>query len=161
MSCKVVTDKATGLSQGYGYVHYETAEAANSAIEKLDGMLIDGKEVQVGEFLRRDTRPDAQAYTNVFLKNIPFEWDEEKLSSEFAKFGEIASVRISMGRRKKIVTKEMTATATAAEGDKEKNGKDEDKKEKKDDEDKKEETDSGEEKKVSASGNISFGLCLP
>ncbi len=161
MSCKVVTDKATGLSQGYGYVHYETAEAAKSAIEKLDGMLIDGKEVQVGEFLRRDTRPDAQAYTNVFIKNIPFEWDEEKLSCEFAKFGEIASVSISMGRRKKIVKKKKTTTiaTTVTEGDKERNGNDEETK--KEDEDKKEEKDGGEEKKVCASRDVSFGVCLP
>eukprot|EP00579_Thalassiosira_antarctica_P007050 CAMPEP_0201884978 /NCGR_PEP_ID=MMETSP0902-20130614/17651_1 /ASSEMBLY_ACC=CAM_ASM_000551 /TAXON_ID=420261 /ORGANISM="Thalassiosira antarctica, Strain CCMP982" /LENGTH=818 /DNA_ID=CAMNT_0048414001 /DNA_START=73 /DNA_END=2529 /DNA_ORIENTATION=- len=105
LSCKVVVDKETGLSKGYGYVHYETNEAAKSAIEKLDGMLIDGKEVQVGVFMRRDNRPDAQAFTNCFVKNIPFEWDEKKMESEFAKFGEIVSVTISMGRRKRFPKK--------------------------------------------------------
>jgi len=99
LSCKVVTDKATGLSKGYGYVHYETNEAAASAIEKLDGMLIDGKEVQVGVFMRRDNRPDAQAFTNCFLKNIPYEWDDKRLEEEFGKFGEIVSCSISMGKR--------------------------------------------------------------
>jgi len=105
LSCKVVTDKETGLSKGYGYVHYETNEAAASAIEKLDGMLIDGKEVQVGVFMRRDNRPDAQAFTNCFLKNIPLEWDEKRLTEEFEKFGEIVSVTISMGRRKRFPKK--------------------------------------------------------
>lgn len=159
LSCKVVTDKATGLSQGYGYVHYETAEAAKSAIEKLDGMLIDGKEVQVGEFLRRDTRPDAQAFTNVFIKNIPFEWNEEKLESEFAKFGDIVSVSISKGRRKRIVKKKtlvgsatgvttsVVADTTSAEGGKEKNGNNEVKEEKNGDEKNAEK--GGEEEKVS------------
>ena len=48
------------MSKGYEYyVHYENNEAAQSAIEKLNGMLIDGKEVQVGVFIRRDNRPDA------------------------------------------------------------------------------------------------------
>ena len=110
LSCKVVTDKATGLSKGYGYVHYETDEAAASAIEKLDGMLIDGREVQVGEFMRRDNRPDAQAFTNCFVKNIPYEWDEKKLEDEFMKFGEIVSVSISMGKRKKIIKKKVEVT---------------------------------------------------
>jgi polyadenylate-binding protein len=41
LSCKVVTDPETGASKGYGYVHYETAEAADAAISKLDGMLIE------------------------------------------------------------------------------------------------------------------------
>ena len=99
LSCKVVTDKATGLSKGYGYVHYETNEAAASAIEKLDGMLIDGKEVQVGTFMRRDGRPDTQSFTNCFIKNIPYEWDEERLEKEFSKFGEIVSCSIRTGRR--------------------------------------------------------------
>ncbi|KAL9182246.1 hypothetical protein ACHAXT_012898 [Thalassiosira profunda] len=100
LSCKVVTDKANGESKGYGYVHYETAEAARSAVEKLDGMLIDGREVQVGMFKRRDDRPDAHAFTNLFIKNIPFAWDAQKLEAEFEKFGEIVSCSVSMGKRK-------------------------------------------------------------
>ncbi|MBV5333277.1 hypothetical protein JZU54_07030, partial [bacterium] len=97
LSCKVVTDRATGLSKGYGYVHYETNDAAKGAIEKLDGMLIDGREVQVGQFMRRDNRPDAQAFTNCFVKNIPYDWDEKRLEDEFMRFGEILSVSIGMG----------------------------------------------------------------
>jgi polyadenylate-binding protein len=127
LSCKVVTDKATGLSKGYGYVHYETDEAAASAIEKLDGMLIDGREVQVGEFMRRDNRPDAQAFTNCFVKNIPYEWDEKKLEDEFMKFGEIVSVSISMGKRKKMIKKKVEV-AIKKEGEEE-DGVPEDKKE--------------------------------
>ena len=100
LSCKVVCDKETGKSKGYGYVHYETNEAASNAIEKLDGMLIDGKEVQVGMFQRRDTRPDQASWTNCFIKNIPYDWDEDKLRSEFEGFGEVVSVSISMGKRK-------------------------------------------------------------
>ena len=77
----MVTDKETGLSKGYGYVHYETAEAAKQAIEKLDGMLIDGREVQVGVFMRRETRPGGKEgeWTNIFIKNLPYEWDDDKL----------------------------------------------------------------------------------
>jgi RNA recognition motif-containing protein len=128
LSCKVVTDKATGLSKGYGYVHYETDEAAASAIEKLDGMLIDGREVQVGEFMRRDNRPDAQAFTNCFVKNIPYEWDEKKLEDEFMKFGEIVSVSISMGKRKKMIKKKVEV-AIKKEGEEEDGVPTEDKKE--------------------------------
>mmetsp|Transcript_15442 Transcript_15442/g.17818 ORF Transcript_15442/g.17818 Transcript_15442/m.17818 type:complete len:708 (-) Transcript_15442:223-2346(-) len=101
LSCKVVTDRESGMSKGYGYVHYETAEAANAAIEKLDGMLIDGQEVQVGVFMRRNERPGQNDWTNCYVKNVPLEWDDAKLWEEFSKFGEIQSASISMGYRKK------------------------------------------------------------
>jgi polyadenylate-binding protein len=101
LSCKVVTDRETGKSKGYGYVHYETAEAANAAIDKLDGMLIDGQEVQVGHFIRRNERPGQNDFTNIYVKNVPLEWDDERLNKEFAQFGEIASAAISKGIRKK------------------------------------------------------------
>jgi len=119
LSCKVVCDKETGLSKGYGYVHYETNEAAANAIEKLDGMLIDGKEVQVGMFVRRDTRPDQASWTNCFLKNIPYEWDEARLRQEFEPFGEIASVSISMGKRKVFPKKKKVVVVEKKEDEEE------------------------------------------
>mmetsp|Transcript_101470 Transcript_101470/g.152007 ORF Transcript_101470/g.152007 Transcript_101470/m.152007 type:complete len:683 (-) Transcript_101470:119-2167(-) len=100
LSCKVVTDRETGDSKGYGYVHYETAEAANAAIDKLDGMLIDGQEVQVGHFVRRNERPGQNDWTNIYLKKIPLEWDDDKLRAEFEGFGEILSAAIAKGFRK-------------------------------------------------------------
>lgn len=100
LSCKVVTDRENGKSKGYGYVHYETAEAANAAIEKLDGMLIDGQEVQVGHFMRRNDRPDVNAWTNCYVKNIPYEWDDDRLKEEFKQFGEIVSAAVARGLRK-------------------------------------------------------------
>jgi len=101
LSCKVVTDRETGLSKGYGYIHYETAEAANAAIEKLDGMLIDGQEVQVGHFIGRNQRPGQEDFTNCYVKNIPLDWDDERLKNEFLQYGEIASAAVSKGIRKK------------------------------------------------------------
>jgi len=102
LSCKVVTDRETGLSKGYGYVHYENGEAASAAIEKLDGMLIDGLEVQVGHFIRRNERPGGeQDFTNIYVKNVPYEWDDERLNKEFAQFGEIVSATVSKGVRPK------------------------------------------------------------
>merc|ERR1719327_769772 len=55
LSCKVASDQ-TGKSRGYGFVHYETEDAAKQAIERVNGMQIGDKTVQVTEFLKRDDR---------------------------------------------------------------------------------------------------------
>ncbi|KAH9331910.1 hypothetical protein KI387_004018, partial [Taxus chinensis] len=55
LSCKVATDN-TGQSKGYGFVQFEQEEAAQSAIDKLNGMLLNDKQVYVGQFVRRQER---------------------------------------------------------------------------------------------------------
>merc|ERR1719161_1246706 len=55
LSCKVASD-FEGKSFGYGFVHYETAEAAKQAIERVNGMQIGDKTVQVAAFVKRAGR---------------------------------------------------------------------------------------------------------
>lgn len=55
LSCKVATDE-NGLSKGYGFVHYETAEAADTAIKAVNGMLLNDKKVYVGAHISRKAR---------------------------------------------------------------------------------------------------------
>jgi hypothetical protein len=42
---QVVEDPVTGASKGHGFVHFETQEAADAAIERVNGMLLAGKKV--------------------------------------------------------------------------------------------------------------------
>merc|ERR1711957_884156 len=82
---------------------------AHAAIEKLDGMLIDGQEVQVGEFMRRNDSPGQSDWTNCYVKNIPFEWDDAKFFEEFSKFGEVLSATVSMGTKKRKPSKKSSS----------------------------------------------------
>lgn len=99
LSCKVVVDELTGESKGFGFVHYETKEAADLSIEKVNGMLLNGIAVYVGHHLsNRDRQSKAdeikQTFTNVFVKNLDDTIkDEEEFRSLFAdvKSGEIQS----------------------------------------------------------------------
>ncbi|THG22605.1 hypothetical protein TEA_023461 [Camellia sinensis var. sinensis] len=49
LSCKVAID-ANGQSKGYGFVQFDQEEAAQNAIKRLNGMLMNDKQVYVGLF---------------------------------------------------------------------------------------------------------------
>ncbi|KAJ7951596.1 Polyadenylate-binding protein [Quillaja saponaria] len=55
LSCKVATD-SSGQSKGHGFVQFDNEEAAQKAIEKLNGMSLNGKPVYVESFLRKQKR---------------------------------------------------------------------------------------------------------
>lgn len=98
LSCKVAQDEK-GLSKGYGFVHFETEEAANTSIEKVNGMLLSGKKVFVGRFIPRKEREKAlgeknKLYTNVYVKNFGDELTDEALQEMFEKFGKITSHKV-------------------------------------------------------------------
>merc|ERR1711981_956057 len=99
LSCKVAQDMSNGEPKGYGFVHFETEEAALNAIQKVNGMLLNGKKVYVGRFVPRKDREmelgeKARKFTNVYVKNINDEYDETKLNEMFQKYGKISSVKV-------------------------------------------------------------------
>ena len=96
LSCKIMTDDA-GQSKGFGFVHFETQEAADRAIHKVNGMLLAGQKVFVGRFMSRNQRDNVSGprkYTNIFIENFGDQLDEEKLRELFSAHGKILSVKI-------------------------------------------------------------------
>eukprot|EP00445_Apocalathium_hangoei_P061638 CAMPEP_0204093676 /NCGR_PEP_ID=MMETSP0360-20130528/190540_1 /ASSEMBLY_ACC=CAM_ASM_000342 /TAXON_ID=268821 /ORGANISM="Scrippsiella Hangoei, Strain SHTV-5" /LENGTH=737 /DNA_ID=CAMNT_0051042975 /DNA_START=112 /DNA_END=2324 /DNA_ORIENTATION=- len=90
LSCKVASAQ-DGKSRGYGFVHYETEEAAKQAIDRVNGMLIGDKMVEVQAFLKRNDRDTATSFTNIYCKNLPDDIDEDKLKAMFGEHGTITS----------------------------------------------------------------------
>jgi len=94
LSCKVATDIQTGKSKGYGYVHFETADAARGAIEGINGTFIEDVQVKVEHFVPRSGRPSINEWTNVYLSQIPLHWDEQQLNSVTSEYGSIQNAAI-------------------------------------------------------------------
>jgi polyadenylate-binding protein len=92
-----MTDES-GQSKGFGFVHFETQEAADNAISKVNGMLLADKKVYVGRFISRNQRDDASGprkYTNIFIKNFGDQLDQEKLVELFSQYGKILSFKVN------------------------------------------------------------------
>ncbi|XP_041060604.1 embryonic polyadenylate-binding protein-like isoform X3 [Carcharodon carcharias] len=102
LSCKVVSD-ASG-SKGYGFVHFETREAANRAIETMNGMLLNDRKVFVGHFKSHKER-EAEfgskilEYTNIYIKNFGEDMSTTRLREIFNVFGTTQSVRVMTDER--------------------------------------------------------------
>ncbi len=48
-SAKVITDRETGRSKGFGFVEMDSDDEANTAIEKMNGFSIGGRAINVSE----------------------------------------------------------------------------------------------------------------
>ncbi|XP_031703483.1 polyadenylate-binding protein 4 [Anarrhichthys ocellatus] len=97
LSCKVVCDE--NGSKGYAFVHFETQDAADRAIEKMNGMLLNDRKVFVGRFKSRKEREaelgaKAKEFTNVYIKNFGDEMNDDQLKELFDKYGKTLSVRV-------------------------------------------------------------------
>ncbi|XP_017251664.1 polyadenylate-binding protein 7 isoform X1 [Daucus carota subsp. sativus] len=97
VSCKVVMSEDT-KSKGFGFVQFEHEESAHAAIEKLNESIFEGKQLYVGKFVRKSDRASSgldDKYTNLYVKNLDLEVNEELLKEKFSEFGKIASLIIS------------------------------------------------------------------
>jgi polyadenylate-binding protein len=96
MSCKVSQD-SNGLSLGYGFVHFESEDSAINAINKVNGMLLNGKEVFVAKFVPKSQRQStnkSKSFTNIYVKNLSQEYDDQMLRQLFEPFGNIMSTKV-------------------------------------------------------------------
>ena len=56
-SARVISDKFTGQSRGFGFVEMASGEEAQKAIEALNGTQLDGRTLMVNEARPQEQRP--------------------------------------------------------------------------------------------------------
>eukprot|EP00281_Chroomonas_sp_CCMP1168_P022820 CAMPEP_0206224194 /NCGR_PEP_ID=MMETSP0047_2-20121206/6899_1 /ASSEMBLY_ACC=CAM_ASM_000192 /TAXON_ID=195065 /ORGANISM="Chroomonas mesostigmatica_cf, Strain CCMP1168" /LENGTH=640 /DNA_ID=CAMNT_0053647141 /DNA_START=239 /DNA_END=2161 /DNA_ORIENTATION=- len=96
LSCKVAMDDQ-GNSKGFGFVQFETAEEANEAMSKVNGMVLEDKRLFVGPFLPRGDRESSTSerrFTNVYVKNVPDDVTDEAFEAKFKEHGEVTSAKV-------------------------------------------------------------------
>ena len=90
-NAKIVRNKATGYSFGYGFVEYQSAEDAVKAINELNGMQLENKRIKVA-FSRPQS--DETKGAKIMVKNLE-DGSLETLNEIFSKFGTIVQSYIA------------------------------------------------------------------
>uniref|UniRef100_UPI003FD38396 ELAV-like protein 2 isoform X5 n=1 Tax=Tachypleus tridentatus TaxID=6853 RepID=UPI003FD38396 len=90
-SCKLIRDKITGQSLGYGFVNYVRPEDAEKAINTLNGLRLQNKIIKVSY-----ARPSSEAIkgANLYVSGLPKSMTQQELENMFAPYGRIITSRI-------------------------------------------------------------------
>ncbi|GAA6528886.1 MAG: RNA-binding protein [Prevotella sp.] len=63
-SAKIINDRESGRSRGFGFVEMSDDEAAKKAIDELNGKEFDGRTIVVAEARPRTERPQRGGYNH-------------------------------------------------------------------------------------------------
>merc|ERR1711936_517162 len=90
-SCKLIRDKVTGQSLGYGFVNYHRQEDASKAIQTLNGLRLQNKTIKVS-----CARPSGEAIkgANLYVSGLPKHMTQPDLERLFSCSGNIITSRI-------------------------------------------------------------------
>ena len=117
---RIITDRDTGKSKGFGYVEFSKVEDAAQALEKHQGAELDGRALRIdfsegrqqkstganGETPQQRSNDRAKAYgdtpkppsATLFVGNISFDADESMLTEVFSEHGNIKGIRLPTDR---------------------------------------------------------------
>lgn len=97
LSCKVAQN-SKGESLGYGFVHFATEQDATNAVEAVNGKNISNLTVTVAPFVSKALRGGGGKFTNVYVKNLPRDLNQEAVEKLFAAHGEITSSKLCVAQ---------------------------------------------------------------
>jgi len=90
-NCRIIMDKVTGTSQGYGFVKYKTDDAAAKAIEIMNGHTVENKVLKVS--LARPASPSIQQ-ANLYVANLPKHYTKADIEQMFVPYGPLIETKI-------------------------------------------------------------------
>ncbi|OCT59335.1 hypothetical protein XELAEV_18000756mg [Xenopus laevis] len=90
-SCKLVRDKITGQSLGYGFVNYVDPNDADKAINTLNGLKLQTKTIKVSY-----ARPSSASIrdANLYVSSLPKNMNQKEMEQLFSQYGRIITSRI-------------------------------------------------------------------
>lgn len=88
--CKIVNDKFTGMSLGYGFIKYDNIESAMAATAALNGYAMGNKRLKVSA----SKLPEKDKKANLYISGLPTSWQQQELADLVGQFGKVLEVRV-------------------------------------------------------------------
>lgn len=91
------------LSMGFGFVEFDSPDAAAAALRTLNGHDLEGHKLQIkashkgadaAEERRKEDAAKKAASTKILIKNLPFEASKKEVRALFTPYGQLRSVRV-------------------------------------------------------------------
>eukprot|EP00262_Sarcandra_glabra_P022163 TRINITY_DN96_c0_g3_i1.p1 TRINITY_DN96_c0_g3~~TRINITY_DN96_c0_g3_i1.p1 ORF type:complete len:478 (-),score=115.22 TRINITY_DN96_c0_g3_i1:274-1521(-) len=116
---KIVTDRATGRSKGYGFVRFGDESESLRAITEMNGMFCSSRAMRIGPATTKKNAGTQQPYsakasfqssqgtqsendpnnTTIFVGGLDSNVTDDVLRQVFSQFGELVHVKIPIGKR--------------------------------------------------------------
>ncbi|RWS30968.1 hypothetical protein B4U80_07873 [Leptotrombidium deliense] len=96
-SARIIRNRQTNYSFGFGFVNYVNLRDAELAIHQLNGFQLQHKRIKVA-FSRPHCNEIKKA--KLYVKNVPLHYSEQDLESHFSKYGKIIQCRLLNGDSK-------------------------------------------------------------
>jgi len=125
---KVITDRTTGSSKGYGFVTFGDENEQVRAMTEMNGMACSSRRMRIGSAITKKTTVYQQPYpkvvasgsekdpnnTTLFVGGLDSTVTVEMLTQSFVQFGELVHVKIPAGKRCGFVQFSNRASAEVA-----------------------------------------------
>ena len=106
-SVRIIRDRDTGRSRGFGYISFDTKEEAEASVSKLEGLAAGGRDFRVNLSVPKDQRPPRERKArfpqgpSIFMGNLDFniaDTDVMVLCDDILGEGVVKKVRIATDR---------------------------------------------------------------
>lgn len=109
-SVRIIRDRDTGRSRGFGYISFDTKDEAEASVSKLEGLASGGRDFRVNVSVPKDQRPPRPPRENkprfpegpsIFMGNLDFniaDTDVMTLCEDILGEGVVRKVRIATDR---------------------------------------------------------------
>eukprot|EP01114_Cavostelium_apophysatum_P014216 TRINITY_DN3633_c0_g1_i1.p1 TRINITY_DN3633_c0_g1~~TRINITY_DN3633_c0_g1_i1.p1 ORF type:complete len:365 (+),score=66.47 TRINITY_DN3633_c0_g1_i1:73-1167(+) len=93
-SCKLIKDKMSGESSGYGFMDYYEHRTAALALQSFNGRFLYGHELKVNWAFANGQKEDTANHHHIFVGDLSLEVDDKILYAAFAPFGSLSDARV-------------------------------------------------------------------